>query len=234
MRTLAAADFDDVLEFVATGGYALAVYERFRRLERGADGLWRLRRSPARAALPHERRHDRRGADGPRAAQEPAPGARRARGMVRELAGAGRRLPVRRPGPALRGPARHLRRVDPGAARACSRRCRATSGTRMAFTTHLSDRVRGYLAEPGALAGLPPEVLEWLELQRARSVMPATRRAADRDLSARRARLPGGLQLRRLERAPDARHAADPADGAPRPEARWASMPATTWWRSGA
>jgi ATP-dependent helicase Lhr and Lhr-like helicase len=36
------ADFDDVLDFVATGGYALRTYERYRRLERGADGLWRL------------------------------------------------------------------------------------------------------------------------------------------------------------------------------------------------
>ncbi|MDW8369742.1 MAG: ligase-associated DNA damage response DEXH box helicase [Geminicoccaceae bacterium] len=39
---LARADFDAVLDFVATGGYALGRYERFRRLARGADGLWRL------------------------------------------------------------------------------------------------------------------------------------------------------------------------------------------------
>jgi ATP-dependent helicase Lhr and Lhr-like helicase len=31
-----------VLEFVATGGYALGAYERFRGLKRGSDGLWRL------------------------------------------------------------------------------------------------------------------------------------------------------------------------------------------------
>ena len=37
------ADFDAVLSFVATGGYALATYDRYRRLERGEDGLWRLR-----------------------------------------------------------------------------------------------------------------------------------------------------------------------------------------------
>jgi len=36
-------DFDDVVEFVATGGYALRSYERYRRLERSEeDGLWRL------------------------------------------------------------------------------------------------------------------------------------------------------------------------------------------------
>ena len=55
-------DFDDVVEFVATGGYALAAYERYRRLERGADGLWRLADQRLRAAVPDERRHHRRGA----------------------------------------------------------------------------------------------------------------------------------------------------------------------------
>ena len=39
---LARADFDAVLGFVATGGYALATYERYRRLTLGEDGLWRL------------------------------------------------------------------------------------------------------------------------------------------------------------------------------------------------
>jgi ATP-dependent Lhr-like helicase len=39
---LARRDFDDVLDFVATGGYALRTYERYRRLERGTVGLWRL------------------------------------------------------------------------------------------------------------------------------------------------------------------------------------------------
>ena len=39
-RDLARADFDAVLDFVATGGYALAAYERWHRLKRGEDGLW--------------------------------------------------------------------------------------------------------------------------------------------------------------------------------------------------
>ena len=37
-----AAEFDDVLDFVATGGYALSHYEQFHRLVRGIDGLWRI------------------------------------------------------------------------------------------------------------------------------------------------------------------------------------------------
>src|SRR3546814_6302607 len=35
---LARKDFDDVVAFVATGGYALGAYERFRRLKRLEDG----------------------------------------------------------------------------------------------------------------------------------------------------------------------------------------------------
>jgi hypothetical protein len=35
-------DFDDVQAFVATGGYALRGYDRFRRLFRASDGTWRI------------------------------------------------------------------------------------------------------------------------------------------------------------------------------------------------
>ncbi len=37
------ADFDAVLDFVATGGYALRAYERFAKVLQGPDGLWRVR-----------------------------------------------------------------------------------------------------------------------------------------------------------------------------------------------
>ena len=48
---LSRADFDDVLEFVSTGGYALKTYDRFRRIIRGPDGRWRVRN--AQTALRH-------------------------------------------------------------------------------------------------------------------------------------------------------------------------------------
>ncbi|MDZ5449452.1 ligase-associated DNA damage response DEXH box helicase [Labrys sp. ZIDIC5] len=34
--------FDDVLAFVATGGYALKTYDRFAKIRQGKDGLWRV------------------------------------------------------------------------------------------------------------------------------------------------------------------------------------------------
>jgi len=41
-RDLSRKDFDDAVDFVATGGYALRVYERFARIRKGADDIWRL------------------------------------------------------------------------------------------------------------------------------------------------------------------------------------------------
>ena len=35
-------DFDAVVDFVATGGYALKAYDRFARIREGKDGRWRI------------------------------------------------------------------------------------------------------------------------------------------------------------------------------------------------
>src|SRR6202042_138839 len=35
-------DFDAVVDFVSTGGYALKAYDRFARIREGKDGLWRI------------------------------------------------------------------------------------------------------------------------------------------------------------------------------------------------
>jgi ATP-dependent Lhr-like helicase len=39
---LSRADFDDTLDFVASGGYALKTYERFARIKQDKEGLWRV------------------------------------------------------------------------------------------------------------------------------------------------------------------------------------------------
>ena len=41
--SLSRTDFDECLEFCATGGYALRAYDQWRRLKQDAEGLWRLR-----------------------------------------------------------------------------------------------------------------------------------------------------------------------------------------------
>ncbi len=40
--SLTRADFDDVVDFVATGGYALKTYERFARIKQDKQGRWRI------------------------------------------------------------------------------------------------------------------------------------------------------------------------------------------------
>ncbi len=41
-RSLPRRDFDDIVNFVATGGYALKRYDRYAKLQRTKEGLWRL------------------------------------------------------------------------------------------------------------------------------------------------------------------------------------------------
>jgi ATP-dependent Lhr-like helicase len=42
-RDLTYEDYEQVVDFVSTGGYALKTYDRFRRIVKGQDGLWRVR-----------------------------------------------------------------------------------------------------------------------------------------------------------------------------------------------
>ena len=49
---LTRADFDAVVDFVATGGYALKAYDRFARIRLGKDGRWRIANPQRRATLP--------------------------------------------------------------------------------------------------------------------------------------------------------------------------------------
>ena len=86
-------------------------------------------------------------------------------------------------------------------------------GQRMSMSTHLANRVRHMLADRNDWPRFPDDVREWLEVQ-VRALGPARAApAAGRDLPARGPALHGRLQLRRLERAPVARHADHPADG---------------------
>ena len=61
--------FEEILNFIATGGYALKAYDRFRRLVPEPGGMWRIAKPAGRAAAPPQRRGDRRAA----AAHRPLP-----------------------------------------------------------------------------------------------------------------------------------------------------------------
>ena len=117
---LTRADFDAVVDFVATGGYALKAYERFAKIRQDREGRWRvthprfaqqyrmnvgtiveatmlkvrLVRSRNRGGRPDRRDRARRSRAG------------RGRGIFRRDAGGRRHFRVRRRNPALRGDCR--------------------------------------------------------------------------------------------------------------------------------
>ena len=168
---LARADFDAVLDFVATGGYALGQYERYRRLERGGDGLWRLT--------------DQRLVRGYRmnvGTIVEAP-------VMRVKLGRGRSLgeieeyfvSMLTPGDTFLFAGRLLafegirnNEVVASLAKGGTEpKIPAYAGGRLPLSTHLADRVRDLLAHPERWDGLPQPVREWLDIQARRSILPA-------------------------------------------------------------
>jgi ATP-dependent Lhr-like helicase len=165
-------DFDDTLDFVATGGYALEVYDRYHRLRRQPDRLWRL----AHPRLAQRYRMNVGTIVESPMVQVRLKGNRRSLGEVEEwfvqwltpgdvFQFAGRALVFQ----GIQETMAMVTLAPPGAEPSVP----SYLGTRMPFTTHLADRVRGYLADPARWACLPDQVLDWLEWQQNRSILPA-------------------------------------------------------------
>ena len=169
---LARADFDAVLAFVATGGYALATYDRYRRLAKGAGRSVAAARPEADPPVPDEYRHHRRGA-GDAGAAGTRQGAGRGRGVFRLDAHARRQLPVR--GRLLEFQGIRNNEVIAGLARSGGDpKIPAYAGGKLPLTTHLADRVRRLLADPSTWHRLPQQVGEWLAAQARRSQLTAS------------------------------------------------------------
>ncbi len=162
-------DFDDVLNFVASGGYALKAYERFRRLVRGSDGLYRLAN---RRFVQRYRMNVGTIVEAPTIKIKLRNG--RSLGEVEEYfvngltAGdtfifAGELLTFL----GLRETWAEVARGGKG-----DPQVPAYGGGRLPLSTHLADRVRGLLERPAAWRDMPEAVAEWLRQQRWRSVMP--------------------------------------------------------------
>ena len=158
-----------VLDFVATGGYALKAYDRFRRIVRERDGTWRL-------AHPEQAHRHRLNTGIIMDAEMLDVRFRNGRvlGRVEESFGASLK-----PGDTFRFAGLDLeveaiREMDL-IVRAAKRSATIPSymGARMPLTTHLADRVRSLLANRAAWARFPDDVREWLEVQDWRSHLPA-------------------------------------------------------------
>ena len=166
---LDAETFDRVLRFIADGGYALRAYDRFKRLTEGEDGLWRV--SHPRFVAQHRLNAgiivdavtlDVRFKNGRRL------------GTVEEYFAA--QLSVKDTF-YFAGLSLEVERIDIDQiiVRATTRPARIPTyvGTRLALSTNLADRVRGFLHDPSQWARFPDDVREWLEVQQRRSVLPA-------------------------------------------------------------
>ena len=178
-RALSRATFDRVVDFVATGGYALRVYERYAKIRRTKEGLWRV--------------------SNPQVAQQWRLNVGTIVEMpmvkVRLISGDKGRMP--RFGGRLLGEMEEyffetltsgdtflfggevlrfvgMRETEALVARAPGRDPRIPSywGGKFPLSTHLAERVRGLLADPEHWRALPGQVRDWLEAQRQHSELP--------------------------------------------------------------
>ncbi|MCW2363045.1 MULTISPECIES: ligase-associated DNA damage response DEXH box helicase [Sphingobium] len=165
---LDAAQLEDILQFVSTGGYALRAYDRFQRLVRTPEGLWRIA---------HPRLAQQHRLNAGIIVDQPALDVRfsngRKLGTVEESFAA-----TLSPGDRFFFSGLSLELVRQTEAelfvKATSQQARIPSwgGTRMAMSTHLAGRVRAFLADPTQWNRFPPDVHEWLAMQAVRSVLP--------------------------------------------------------------
>ena len=175
---LAWEDFEQVVDFVSTGGYALKTYDRFRRIVKGQDGLWRVRN--AQTAQRHRLNVG--------AIVSPAVLS------VRFVAG----------GKAMRG-GKKIGEVEEGylemleigdtfifagqvlklvavtgmdvlvsPATGKDPKLPSWGGSKFALSTFLAKRVRDLMYQQEHWQVLPADVREWLEIQRDRSLIPKT------------------------------------------------------------
>ncbi len=173
-RDLAWEDFEQVVDFVSTGGYALKSYDKFRRIVKGQDGLWRVRNaetaqrhrlnvgaivSPAMLSV----RIAMRGGRGGRKVGEIEEGMVEMlepgetfvfAGQVWRLVGVTNLDVLVQPAPSS----------DP--------KMPSWGGSKFALSTFLAKRVRQLMYDQDHWQVLPNDVREWLEAQRDRSVIP--------------------------------------------------------------
>lgn len=175
---LARETFDRVVDFVATGGYALKSYERYARIRRTKEGLWRVT---------HPRIAQQYRLNVGTIVEMPELNVR----YVRQGRGmAGRGGPVLgkieeyfaetlRPGDNFLFAGKILRFEG-----IRESECIVSNGTganiivpsyaggKFPLSTYLAEQVRAMLADPGRWQKLPEQVSEWLGMQKLRSVLP--------------------------------------------------------------
>ena len=185
---LTRTDFDDVVDFVATGGYALKTYERFARIKQDKQGRWRVANPRVRQSYRLnvgtivEERHAE-GAAGARArrrfGRRPARSARGGRmlGEIEEYFIEG--LVVGDTfvfgGEVVRYEALAEDQVYVSRANDKDAKVPSYMGGKFPLSTYLAERVRKLLDDRRAWNALPDQVRDWLSLQKDFSRVPAVR-----------------------------------------------------------
>jgi ATP-dependent Lhr-like helicase len=175
-RDLAWEDYEAVVDFVATGGYALRAYDRFARIVKGRDGLWKVRN--AQMALRHRlnvgaivspamlsvRLAGRRGVAG-RKIGEVEEGYLEVLELGDTFIFAGRVWRLM----GVTGLDVLVTPAPPGE----DAKMPSWGGSKFALSTFLARKVRAMMSDAHHWEVLPPDVREWLEVQREHSAIPA-------------------------------------------------------------
>ena len=167
------SDFDDVLGFVSTGGYALKTYDRFRRIIPGPDGRWRVRN--AQTALRH--RLNVGAITGPAVLNLKLMRGRRGGRKIGEVEEG--YIDILLPGDtfifagqvwAFHGVEGNDVLVTP--APNSEPRMPSWGGSKFSISDFLARRVRQLASDETAWPRLPDDVREWLQIQKLRSAIP--------------------------------------------------------------
>jgi len=189
---LARSDFDDVIDFVATGGYALKSYERFARIKQDKEGRWRVANPRVRQSyrlnvgtiveeqmLKVKLVRSRASTSGTRGTGVTGGIARGGKllGEVEEYFIEGLTIgdTFVFGGEVVRYEALVEDQVYVSRANDVDAKVPAYGGGKFPLSTYLAERVRELLADRSAWKGLPDQVREWLSLQTHISRVPAPR-----------------------------------------------------------
>ena len=186
--SLARTDFDDVVDFVATGGYALKTYERFARIKQDKHGPLARRQSQGAAKLSPQCRHHRRGGDAESAAgalaRRQGPGSTGAIGRGGRMLGEIEEYFIEGlvvgdtfvfGGEVVRYEALAEDQVYVSRANDKDAKVPSYMGGKFPLSTYLAERVRKLLADKRAWGALPDQVRDWLSLQAHFSRVPGVR-----------------------------------------------------------
>jgi ATP-dependent Lhr-like helicase len=185
--SLTQTDFDDVVDFVATGGYALKTYERFARIKQDKNGRWRVTNPRVRQSyrlnvgtiveetmLKVRLVRSRSGGSGSTGALGRGG---RLLGQIEEVFIEG--LVVGDTfvfgGEVVRYEALSEDQVYVSRANDADAKVPSYMGGKFPLSTYLAERVRKLLDDKRAWNGLPEQVRDWLSLQKDFSRVPGVR-----------------------------------------------------------